>query len=153
MSITAMAGCVNYACAPSDCVCVCYIHPAYLSVVPSFVNYMLWWCETCRVVTVPTGTRAPGLTLSISGMHQDQLFLNHMTPLLPPSGPRLPSHLPVEPFVTAMASEVEGDDNFRAHSWRKPTKLFHRVTRRGSELMIRSPGTTNFLVKRRQMEH
>lgn len=115
--IASVSQCGLQVCA--QCLCAVIICRLCVLVVWVHMRHAGW-------VTVQTGTRAPGLMLSSCGMHRDQLFLNHMTPLLPPSGFH---HTSLWSLSPAIASEVEGEDNFRAHSWRKPTSNWLRGPR------------------------
>ena len=116
--ITATAGSVNYACGPlSGCVCgtqcaQCGPRVWARGWVLVF-TWVFWLCECFE----KHSDKAPDLMLSSCGMQQDQLFLNHMTPLLPPSGLPVPSHLPVEPFTSSQPTQVGQDVMAISRGW------------------------------------
>lgn len=95
--------------------------------------------ETRRVPVVYTSTRVPpGLLQSSRGMHWDQLFHNHMTPITaPPLGTRLPSHLPGDPFAGHSHQGTEWGQ-FQGPQLEKTHKMIPSGDPEVPQLMIRS---------------
>lgn len=122
------------------------IYLGYLSACVCRVFVMCFGCvndyETCWLVIVQTGTRAPGLKLSSPGM-----CLNHMTPSLPPSGPPLHHTSPWSRSVTAMAPRWKVTLYLKAQTWRKPRKLFHQQAQSSWNKTLFSQASSGGLVR------
>lgn len=132
VSITAMAGIVNYACAPLS-VCMCAIYPLACWCV--FVVFICQFCvlvawrlmKTCRLVIVQTErhqgkdprAKQPrnALGSAVNTWPHYCPYQAHVFHLTAPPRSQTP--------VRGITGKEEADDNLRIHNWRKPTKWFH----------------------------